>query len=526
MRTLTFTLNTQTGNDEMAPATVTITEQDDGSLLFDVTNVDDGDNLIGDLRSLFFDVSDDTLLGTLSASGSDVSDFDQSGDVDNLGNGATSSGVPDSPYEVGVEFGTAGMSADDIQTTSFTLTSFLRDLTLDDIALESFTVRQTSVGDADGDRSGSDKLYGDAPYPVDAIDDVIEVDEDAVQNGNLFANDVDLDAPDADGDGVADLNLTAIDGDGGLVGQVIEVAEGVTLVVNEDGSYTIDASDADYLSAGEVVTQTYEYAVDDGNGGSDTASIDVTVNGVNDTPVAAADTDITDEDSVVSGNVLTNDSDIDQLDTISVSSINGDSGSVGTQVTLDSGALLTLNADGTYSYDPNGAFDHLNDGETAVDSFTYAITDDHDATASTTVEITIEGIGETTVDEDHFGTFSNKKGTADHAISNIVLYLEGDDGFVKVKVDDWDGGETDLDNVDLSAFLSEEFPDYELVGVSIKAGNNHNRDLGPGEGQMFLLDGDEDVDYVAGGDVPDPLTAELLEAHADHTYSYNTDMFS
>lgn len=81
----------------------------------------------------------------------------------NLGGGATASGVPNGPYEIGIEFGTSGQATDDIQTTSFVLSSSLRALTLDDLALESFTVRQTSVGDADDDRSVSDKLYGDAP---------------------------------------------------------------------------------------------------------------------------------------------------------------------------------------------------------------------------------------------------------------------------------------------------------------------------------------------------------------------------
>ena len=34
-------------------------------------------------------------------------------------------------------------------------------------------------------------------------------------------------------------------------------------------------------------------------------------------------------------------------------------GTLGTQFALPSGALLTLNADGTFSYDPNHLFDYL-----------------------------------------------------------------------------------------------------------------------------------------------------------------------
>ena len=61
------------------------------------------------------------------------------------------------------------------------------------------------------------------------------------------------------------------------------------MVVNADGSYTVDANDGDYLSAGETVEFSADYSVDDGNGGSDTATLIIRVNGVNDDPVAVID---------------------------------------------------------------------------------------------------------------------------------------------------------------------------------------------------------------------------------------------
>ena len=42
-----------------------------------------------------------------------------------------------------------------------------------------------------------------------------------------------------------------------------------------------------------------------------------------------------------------------------VTEVNGNAGDVGNQISLPSGALLTLNADGTFAYDPNSAFDAL-----------------------------------------------------------------------------------------------------------------------------------------------------------------------
>jgi len=54
--------------------------------------------------------------------------------------------------------------------------------------------------------------------------------------------------------------------------------------------------------------------------------------------------------------------------------VGGDITAVGSQITLASGALLTLNSDGTYIYDPNGAFDSLLPGQSGTDTFDYVIT--------------------------------------------------------------------------------------------------------------------------------------------------------
>lgn len=50
-------------------------------------------------------------------------------------------------------------------------------------------------------------------------------------------------------------------------------------------------------------------------------------------------------------------------------------GSIGEEVTLPSGALLTLAGDGSFLYDPRGAFDSLDPGGRAIDSFVYRASD-------------------------------------------------------------------------------------------------------------------------------------------------------
>jgi VCBS repeat-containing protein len=80
---------------------------------------------------------------------------------------------------------------------------------------------------------------------------------------------------------------------------------------------------------------------------------------------------------------LINDSDADG-DTLRVASISL-AGTLG---------LVTNNGDGTFGYDPNGAFDRLNDGETATDTFSYTLSDGNGGTSVATVTLTITGISD------------------------------------------------------------------------------------------------------------------------------------
>jgi len=132
-------------------------------------------------------------------------------------------------------------------------------------------------------------------------------------------------------------------------------------------------------------TDTFKYAVSNANGDFDSATVTVTVNSVNDAPEASPDfaTTATDVSSVTIDG-LSNDEDPDNaettVDTLSVAKINGVAVSSGQTVTLTggSGAEVTLNADGTFTYNPLDNFNQLRDGETATESFTYTISDGND----------------------------------------------------------------------------------------------------------------------------------------------------
>jgi Calx-beta domain len=91
-----------------------------------------------------------------------------------------------------------------------------------------------------------------------------------------------------------------------------------------------------------------------------------------DAPRAVNDSKVTYSSTPVSGNVLANDTNTVAGGTLTVSTVNGSAANVGTPITLASGALLRVNSDGSYAYDPNGAFNWLAAGVGyATDSFTY-----------------------------------------------------------------------------------------------------------------------------------------------------------
>ena len=127
------------------------------------------------------------------------------------------------------------------------------------------------------------------------------------------------------------------------------------------------------------MTDTFEYTVTDDNGASSTATVTITINGENDAPIAASVTGSVGEDgpgTVVSASFT----DVDDSDTHTFA--------VDTTGTLGS---VTDNGDGTFSYDPNGAFESLAAGESVTDTFEYTVTDDNGASSTATVTITING---------------------------------------------------------------------------------------------------------------------------------------
>jgi len=290
-------------------------------------------------------------------------------------------------------------------------------------ALE-LTVDETSPESAVYDAGdGSDALTFD--YTVDEGDDTLAVATSSVQlDGGTIRDaagnsaELGFSAPDLSGvsvDGVpptiGGLDLT---NDGANnVDFRFETTEPVpTIEVSVAGpnGATYNFNRADFDST-EINTNGFDVRYDlttpqpyDDGGGTYTATVDVAVDaagndGANgdeatyELPLAQDDNLSTDEDTQISNNapgVLDNDS----PSGATVTSVEGSSDNTGTRITLDSGAELTLNTDGSYVYNPNEAFEGLDGEANDTDAFTYTISANSGTSSPATVTVDIDGVND------------------------------------------------------------------------------------------------------------------------------------
>ncbi|TXD92307.1 tandem-95 repeat protein, partial [Gillisia hiemivivida] len=185
----------------------------------------------------------------------------------------------------------------------------------------------------------------DAPI---AVDDSASVNEDTPVTISVLDNDSDV-----DGDDLTVVSTTS--------------PSNGTVVINENGTITYTPND------NFIGSDSFEYTISDGNGGTDTATVTITVNPINDAPIANDDVAEVDEDNPVTISVLDNDSDVDGDDLTVIDTTNPDNGTV------------VINENGTITYTPNDNFN-------GSDSFEYTISDGNGGTDTATVTITVNPV--------------------------------------------------------------------------------------------------------------------------------------
>lgn len=374
------------------------------------------------------------------------------------------------------------------------------------------TVAQTATitvtGVNDGPSGAADSANPDEDAPV------------SVAAPGPLANDTDPDTSDI-------LVVGAVEGAGGNVGSATTLASGAIVTMNADGSYSYDpSSQFENLAVGETDTDSFGYTVSDVNGGTDDVTVSITIDGVNDAPTANADTGPVDENDVLNvsaSGLLSNDTDPDTSDTLVVSEVEGSAANVGNQITLGSGALLTLNADGSMTYDPNGQFESLAVGESQNDPFSYTISDGNGGTAVGTATPVVEGENDIpsgadttlTVDEDGTLTFADGNfGFSDTDTSDTLVHVT----LTTLPV---------LGDVKLSGVAVVGGQDITLADIPNLTYEPDPNDDGPGYATLEFLVFDGNADSAATNTITFDVTgvADAPALTADATPNGDEDTF-
>ena len=245
---------------------------------------------------------------------------------------------------------------------------------------------------------------------------------------------------DRDPDTGSTLSITHVGADAAnqkaLTAAGIGGSNGGLFRIRADGSWNfVPNNQFDDLADGKTRTTSVVYTVSDG-GLSDTATLTVTVTGVNDAPTAMADsgataantrltvadgdsgTEVTSSEIVtdpvtndtstvittmtINADLLLNDEDADDDDTLTITAVKGYTDvdpndktrqrqdvATGAETFGKNGGVFTLNANGAWSFDPNGDFNDLTADETRTTSVEYTVADVSGATSTATLTVTV-----------------------------------------------------------------------------------------------------------------------------------------
>ena len=258
---------------------------------------------------------------------------------------------------------------------------------------------------------------------INATEDALEAGISITAGSSLLSEDID--------DANSTLTIAQINGSAANLGTPLTITldyndingnpqtQDVTLTVQSNGNYTIDAFDLDQLPSGSSATGTFSYQLQDDSGAlSNVENANLIISGTNDNPTLSAGSISADEDTLESGitvdaatsNLLDGATDIDDLTTtLTVGQVQGDTNNIGNAVVIPlsytdadgnsatQNISLTVNSDGSYQI-ATLDFDALPEGATASGTFSYTVKDDEGGESdSQNATITISGTNDAPV---------------------------------------------------------------------------------------------------------------------------------
>ncbi|MDP5147066.1 retention module-containing protein, partial [Shewanella sp. ULN5] len=370
--------------------------------------------------------------------------------------------------------------------------------------------------------------------PSVLVNDSQTIAEDTVATGNVLDNDSDIDS---------DLAVVSfeVEGQSYAAGSEVTLENGV-LVINADGSYTFTPNE-NWNGQVPVITYTTNTGL--------TATLTIEVTPVDDASVLANDSQTIAEDTVATGNVLDNDSDVDSDLAVVSFEVEGQSYAAGTEVTLENG-MLVLNADGSYTFTPNENWN----GQVPVITYTT----NTGATATLIIEIT--PVDDPTVTENDSGVAAEDTPVTGNVLDNDsdpdsdlsvvsfeingetypvgtevvleggVLVINADGSYTFTPNDNWNGQVpviTYTTNTGATATLTIEITPVDDISVLVNDTNTVAEDTAA-TGNVLDNDGDIDSDlavvsfevngetYLAGSEVV--LEGGVLVINKDGSYTF------
>ncbi|WP_433741254.1 tandem-95 repeat protein [Pseudomonas putida] len=277
------------------------------------------------------------------------------------------------------------------------------------------TVPTVSYTVTDGSGTDVTSTLNISVTPVDDsftdLSENVSTAEDTAISGSVLTDTSSVDGP------VSVVNFT-IDGVNGTftAGQTATIANVGTLVIGANGDYTFTPA-ANYNGT----VPTVSYTVTDGSGTDVTSTLNISVTPVDDPSVLIADTSTVDEDHVATGNVLGNDSDVDNVLSIATFTIQGVPGSftAGQVATIAGVGTVTIATNGDYSFTPAANWNGT------VPQISYTT----NTNATSTLDITVNPVNDAptvnstsaTGDEDHLITVQLGGSDIDGSVNHFTL---------------------------------------------------------------------------------------------------------
>ncbi|MBR0783848.1 cadherin domain-containing protein [Bradyrhizobium iriomotense] len=261
-------------------------------------------------------------------------------------------------------------------------------------------------------------IHGADDLPVAVADTGSMTEDDAPTSFNVIAND--SQDPDSTASNVITLGPAGITVTG-PAGETFVNTDATASIVANQVQVTLNNAHFQQLALGEHATVTVPYTLTGDTGETSTANLVVTVNGVNDVPVAVDDSgSMTEDQSGHAFTVLTNDTlDADHgapnnITTGAVTNVVGPAGE-GIDVT---DIAVSVNGSNQIVVNLGSDFQHLQDGESATFDVAYTLHGDQAGDTSTaTLHVTVNGVNDAPVASNF--TFNG----ANSAIGNTDLVV-------------------------------------------------------------------------------------------------------